>query len=166
MKNNTPAFILILFTLLLLAGCGGTDTDPAAFKGQSYPPTTRIEYIFQAGQAPPGCRVFAELLVTLPAGLHGKIIQEKFENEAKARGTDVVLLGQSRQMKDDEGLTFIYYGPEKEYLCNDKWCGWKYGYDVWEEQGDFVSIGFKEWGNQNVQFDFPVMLEAAFLRCQ
>jgi len=166
MNKITPSLILIILTFFLLSGCGDKDTDMTAYKGQTYPSTTKVEYIFQAGQAPPSCRVFSELLVTLPAGVHGEVIREKFESEARARGTDMVLLGQSRQMEDDEGLTFIYYGPQKEYLCNDKWCGWKYGYDVWDEQGDFVNIGYKEWGNKDVQFDYPVMLQAAFLRCQ
>lgn len=166
MRNSTSSFILIIFTLFFLSACGGKAVDPAAFKGRAYPPTTDIKYIFQAAQAPSNCRVFAEALVTLPAGVHGEVIREQFEAEAKSRGADMVLLGQSRQMDDDEGLTFVYYGPKKEYICTEKWCGWKYGYDVWEEQGEFVNIGYKEWGNQNVQFEYPVMLQAAFLRCQ
>lgn len=166
MKKNILSFILLVFTFVLMAGCGGKETDSNAFKGPVYAPTTRVDYIFQAAQSPPVCKVFAELLVTLPAAVSGDVIQQKLESEARAHGADMVLIGQSRQMEDDEGFTFVYYGPQKEYLCNEQWCGWKYGYDTWEEQGEFVSIGFKEWGNRNIQFDSPIMLQAAFLRCE
>lgn len=166
MKKNVLSLIPIIFTLFLLAGCGDKETDLTAYKGPIYPATTSLQYIFQAGQAAPSCRVFAELLVSLPAEVSGEIMRQKLEGEAQSHGADMVLIGQSRQMEDDEGFTFVYYGPQKEYLCNEKWCGWKYGYDTWEEQGDFVNIGFQEWGNKNVQFDYPVMLQAVFLRCQ
>ena len=166
MKKIIPSLIPIIFAIFLLAGCGGKDTDVTAFKGKTYPPTTKTDYIFQARQAAPSCRVFAELLVTLPTGMHGELMRQRLDSEAQSHGADMVLIGQSRQMEDDEEFTFVYYGPQQEYICNEKWCGWKYGYDAWEEQGDFVNIGFKEWGNKNVQFDYPVMLQAAFLRCQ
>ncbi len=165
MKKIVFSTIMISF-FFFQAGCGDKDADLMAYKGTAYSPTTKVDYIFQAAQAPQRCRVFAELLVTLPAEVDGQQIQQKLESEAKARGADMVLIGQSRQMEDDEGFSFVYYGPQKEYLCNEQWCGWKYGYDAWEEQGDFVNIGFKEWGNANVSFDYPVMLQAAFLRCR
>lgn len=165
MREITLSAILISF-FLVQVGCSDKDADLMAYRGTTYPPTSKIDYIFQATQAPQSCRVFAELLATLPTDADGKLIQQKLENEAKARGADMVLVGQSRQMEDDEGFTFVYYGPQKEYFCNEQWCGWKYGYDAWEEQGDFVNIGFQEWGNTKVRFDYPVMLQAAFLRCR
>jgi len=165
MKNKIPALVAIICALLVLAGCSGKDSDLTAFKGTPYPPTTKVDYIYQAGQAAPACRVFAELLVTLPAGMNGEMMREQLGTEAKKRGADTVLIGQSRQMEDDKGVSFIYYGPLKEYLCNEQWYGWKFGYDAWEKQGDFVNIGFKEWGNKNVSFEFPIMLQAAFLHC-
>ncbi len=165
MKNRIPALVAIICALFLLAGCGGKDSDLTAYKGTAYPPTTKVKYIYLSSQAAPACRVFAELLVTLPAAMSGEMMREQLGTEAKKRGADMVLIGQSRQMEDDEGVSFVYYGPQKEYLCNEQWCGWKFGYDAWEEQGDFVNIGFKEWGNENVSFEFPVMLQAAFLHC-
>ncbi|HEB69016.1 MAG TPA: hypothetical protein ENI88_05280 [Desulfobulbus sp.] len=166
MNNRTSTLVVIICALFLLAGCGGKDNDLTAFKGTVYPPTTKVNFIYLASQAAPPCRVFAELLVTLPAGMNGEQMREQLEAEAKKRGADTVLIGQSRQMEDDEGVSFVYYGPQKEYLCNAQWCGWKFGYDAWDEQGDFVNIGFKEWGNKNARYDFPIMLQAAFLHCQ
>ncbi len=166
MKNRIPIPAAIICILFLLAGCGSKESNLQTYKGTAYPPTDKVKYIYLSGQADPACRVFAELLVTLPAGMNGEQMREQLGNEAKKRGADMVLIGQSRRMEDDEGLSFVYYGPQKEYLCNEQWCGWKFGYDAWDEQGDFVNIGFKEWGNKNARYDFPIMLQAAFLRCE
>ncbi len=156
--------ILSLAMLVLLSSCGGKKT--VAYTGKSYPPTEKVGYAFLASQVPPTCRVFAQILVTLPPDSTGRTIRDSITDEARMRGADIILIGQSRQMKEDEGLNFVYYGPEQEYLCNEKWCGWKYGYDAWEKQGDWVNIGFKEWGNARIRFDYPIMMQVAFLRCR
>ena len=160
------SLLLLCCSLLLLSACGGKDVDPYAFHGTTYPPTNEVRYIFQAAQASPGCRIFAELLVSIPAGANGALMRERLEREAKAHGADMVLIGHSRRMKDDEGFAFTYFGPNREYRCNDQWCGWKYSFDAWDRQGEFVGIGLGQWGNRNVSFPFPVMLQAAFLRCR
>ncbi len=156
--------ILSLAALLLLGSCGGKKA--VIYTGKTYPPTEKVGYAFLPSQVPPTCRVFAQVLVTLPADSTGKSIRDSITDEARMRGADMILIGQSRQMKEDEGLNFVYYGPEREYLCNEKWCGWKYGYDAWEKQGDWVNIGLKEWGNAKIRFDYPIMMQAAFLRCR
>ena len=155
---------LVLTVICFVAGCGGKDST--AHRGEKYPATTTIIPTFQPNQVPVSCRVFSHLFVWLPGGSNGKTIALAVENEAKAHGADMLLIGGSRQAEDDNGLDFIYYGPEKEYKCRDKWCGWKFGYDVWSEQGDWVNLGYKEWGNGGVSFDFPIIMQAAFLRCQ
>jgi hypothetical protein len=166
MNRLISSIILTPLALFLLYGCGGKDVNPNAFHGPVYPPTIGVQYIFQATQAKPGCRIFAELLISMPAGTNGETMREKLDREARAHGADMVIIGQSRRMGDDEGFTFAYFGPQKEYRCNDQWCGWKYSYDAWDKQGKFVNIGLGEWGNKNAYFPFPVMLQAAFLRCQ
>ena len=165
MKRQRTSFLLLFCSLLLLSACGGKEVSPYAFHGPTYPPTGKVQYIFQAAQAAPACRVFAELLVSMPAGIDGAAMRAKLDQEAKTHGADTVLIGQARRMKDDEGFTFTYFGPGREYLCNDQWCGWKYSFDVWDRQGEFVGIGLGQWGNRNVSFPYPVMLQAAFLRC-
>ena len=163
-----PLSLLLLLFLLLPAGCGyfGDEPDQTAYQGPSYPPTRSVKAIFLPGQAGASCRVFAQLLITIPAHATGAEIKKRVETEARARGADLILIGESRRMEDDDGFTFAYYGPGKEYLCTEKWCGWKYGYDAWEEQGEFVSLGYPEWGNPQTSFETPLMLQAAFLRCQ
>lgn len=155
--------VLVAFGLFL-SGCG--DKEPAAYESTDYPPTSRIATAFQYTQVPKPCRVFAELLVSLPTDSTGLSIQRSVFKEAGSKGADLVLVGQSRVREDDDGLLFDYYGPKAEYLCADKWCGWKYGFDQWEEQGDWVNIGYKEWGNQAVGYDVPIMMQVAFLRCR
>ncbi len=156
--------LLVLTVLFLVAGCGGKDST--AYKGKKYPPSAKIIPSFQPDQVPVSCLVFSHLFVWLPRNSNGKTIAQAVEKEAKAHGADMLLIGGSRQAEDDNGLDFIYYGPEEQYKCRDKWCGWKFGYDVWSEQGDWVNLGYKEWGNGGVSFDFPIVMQAAFLRCQ
>ncbi len=155
---------LFLTVLVLAAGCGGKDTT--AYRGEKYPATAKVIPTFQPGQVPVSCRVFAHLLVWLPRDSNGKTIADAVEQEARAHGADRLLLGGTRQAEDDNGLDFVYYGPDLAYNCSDKWCGWKFGYEDWSEQGDWVSLGYKEWGNANVSFDVPLLMQAAFLRCQ
>ena len=155
---------LALTVIFLVSGCGGKDNT--AYKGEKYPATSKVIPSFQPEQVPVSCRVFSHLLVWLPQDSNGKTITLAIEKEARAHGADMLLIGGSRQAEDDNGLEFIYYGPEKEYKCRDKWHGWKFGYDVWGEQGDWVNLGYKEWGNGAVSFNFPIVMQAAFLRCQ
>jgi len=162
-KQNFLGFCCLL---LLLSACASSQNEEAAFKGINYPPTSQVRYIFQPGQADPACRIFAQALVSFPAGTNGAAMRQQLGDEAKKHGAEMVLIGQSRQMEEANEMQFIYYGPNKEYLCNTQWCGWKFGYDIWDEQGNYVNIGYKEWGNSTVQFAFPVLLQAAYLRCQ
>lgn len=150
--------------LLLLVSCGGK--DETAYSGKVYEPTTKIATVFQYTQVPPACRVFAETLVELPPGLNGRDIQQMVYKEAGAKGADLLLVGQTRVRDDDSELRFVYYGPVKEYNCAEDWCGWKYGYDEWEEQGEWVNIGHTEWGNRGVTFEEPLMMQVAMLRCR
>jgi len=164
MRNFFQRAALALLVLFLVTGCGGKQST--AYKGATYPPTTQVIPTFQPEQVPVSCRVFSHLLVWLPSNSNGKTIARAVEQEAKSHGADRVLLGGSRQAEDDNGLSFTYYGPEQEYKCSDRWCGWKFGYDVWAEQGEWLTLGYKEWGNEDISYDVPIVLQVAFLRCQ
>jgi len=164
MRRVARVALLVIAVAALLAGCGGKGST--AYQGVVYPASTRVIPVFQPRQVPVSCRVFAQLLVWLPANSNGQTIARAVEQEAKARGADMVLIGESRRAADDRGLQFDYYGPEREYNCRDRWPGWKFGYSEWSSQDDWVTLGFNEWGNAEVSYDFPLVMQAAFLRCE
>ncbi len=162
MKTLLQAGSLLL--LLILGACSGKDTFQ--YQGPRYAPVEQVRTVFQPTQLEDRCRLFAHLLVYLPAGLDGQGIRSAIESEAGRRGADTLLIGQSRQGEKDIGLQFHYYGPDQEYACRERWNGWKFGYEAWGEQGDWVNIGYREWGNREIVFDYPVVMQAAFLRCR
>jgi hypothetical protein len=164
MKSVFRFSVLMLGVGLLLAGCGGKGDN--TFQGATYSPTTKVIPVFLPEQVPVSCRVFAQLYVWLPAGSTGKTIARAVEQEARAHGADMLLIGESRQASDDKGVSFAYYGPAREYNCRERWSGWKFGFDVWASQGEWVSLGYKEWGSADVSYDIPIIMQAAFLRCQ
>ena len=155
---------LLLILLLIIAGCGKKEAPK--YSGIVYPPTSEVKSVFQPGQVSKVCRIFAEVLVSLPANSTGKGIHDYVITEAGLRGAEMVLIGQSRESEDDDGPVFHYFGPDKEYLCSEKWCGWKGGYDLWAKQGDWVNIGLNEWGNGAVFYDYPIVMQVAYLRCR
>ena len=109
--------------------------------------------------------MFAEVLVPLPADLTGQDIETILFTEAGQRGADLVLIGQSRQGTVN-ATRFLYYGPEREYPFAERWRGWESGYEVWEKQGEWVSIGYNELGRAEVRYDVPLIMQVAMLRCR
>ena len=157
----------IVLSVVLIAGVSGcAKQQEAVFTGTVYPPTTEITTVFQPTQVPVLCRVFAEALVFVPAELTGKDISSIILTEAGARGADMVLIGQTRESRKDQGVQFTYLGPSREYRIADQWRGWRYGYALWSKQGEWVSIGYREWGNEGIRFEMPLVLQVALLRCR
>lgn len=157
---------IILSVALVVGTLGCGKQDGSVFTGTVYPPTTEMTTVFQPAQAPLSCRVFAEALVFVPAELTGEDISTIIQAEAGKKGADMVLIGQTRESKKDEGVQFIYFGPTREYRIADQWRGWRYGYDLWSKQGEWVSIGYKEWGNEVIRFENPLLIQVALLRCR
>lgn len=153
---------ILLAVVSLLTACASSDSG---VKGIHYPSTDKVEPVFQKSQIPESCRVFAHLFVTMPAQYTGQDFVKEVSAEAKSKGADMMLIGQSRQCTTETDLTFTYYGPDREYKIRD-WPGWNFGFDEWEEQGEWASIGYKEWGSGNVRYDYPIVMQAIFLRCQ
>ena len=174
--------------LLVLSGCAKTDQavhslwnnvtgfknelanlkvweKTKSYQGITYIPTDKVVPTFQEQQVPVSCRVFAHLLVHIPSGFTGKGIAQTVETEAMERGADILLLGGARQANSDHGPAFSYYGPAQPYKCRDHWSGWKFAYDDLVNQGEWVAMGYDEWGNQDTLFDAPLIIQAAFLRC-
>ncbi len=87
-----------------------------SYKGKKYPSTKKVVPSFQAEQVPVSCRVFAHLLIHIPEGFSGQDIALAAEEEAKARGADMLLIGGARQTDEDYGgPVFSYYGPAQPY---------------------------------------------------
>lgn len=173
---KTVRCILVAVVLVAVSGCGAGKSvkklvglggdDLTVYKGQVYPATSKIAIAFQPAQVGKSCRVFAESLVLFPANQTGKDIENSLLAEAGQRGADQILIGQTRQGEDDAGLQFLYYGPTYEYLCVDQCGGWKYGYKLWEAQGEWVTLGYNEWGKTGVRFETPLVMQVVMLRCQ
>ena len=163
MSNALQRIFLILVSLGLCA-CSGKDLT--TYTGTAYPQSSTVEAVFQASQVPKSCRVFAQVLVLMPADLSGKDIENAVFAEAGKRGADMVLIGQSRQYEDNDPVKFLYYGPQREYSFADHWGGWRFGYDLWQKQGDWLNIGYGELGNSTAHFDTPVVMQVAMLKCR
>jgi hypothetical protein len=175
----------LLAALPLLGGCGIKERAEAAWEripsaweempflskenrptGAVYPPSLQAEPIFQADQVPAACKVFAHLLIWIPAEANGRGIAKVTAQEAMRWGADMMLIGRSRKADKDRGLEFVYYGPEQPYSCRDSWRGWRFGYEDWVNQGGWVTLGYDEWGQSEAWFNGPLVMQAAFLRCQ
>jgi hypothetical protein len=175
-------------TLLLLSGCAKTDQavqgawdnvtslknelaqlkvwkKTKGYQGITYFPTEKVVPTFQAQQVPVTCRVFAHLLVHIPEAFTGQEIAQAVEAEAMERGADMLLIGGTRRANNNQGPAFSYYGPTHPYKCRDHWNGWKFAYDDLVNQGEWVTMGYDEWGNQKAHFNSPLIIQAAFLRC-
>lgn len=173
---NTKHVIVAVALLAAVSGCGVKNSvkslvglggpDRTVYSGPVYPAASKTAIAFQPSQVNKSCRVFAESLVQTPPQFTGKDIEAGILAEAGKRGADQVLIGRAREGKDNNGLAFLYYGPAYEYLCTDQCGGWKYGYDLWEQQGDWVTFGYAQWGKANAVYEIPLVLQVAMLRCQ
>ncbi|MCW5200652.1 hypothetical protein VU07_02410 [Desulfobulbus sp. F4] len=187
-KKGIGRISLLMAALPVLAGCGVKERTKAMWHqavpavlekvpfisreskptGVTYPPLRgiRAKVIFEPELAQAGCNVFAHLLICTPPGANGHGLAGVVEKEALRWGADMILIGGSRKAKEDRGMDFVYYGPEEPYSCRDRWMGWKFGYADWISQGDWGSVGYNEWGRNEVWFSEPLVIQAAFLRCQ
>ncbi len=163
MRNHGLTLVLLLPVCFLLAACGSH--DQTMYRGMAYPPTDKVQAAFQISQVPPSCLVFAQALMVTPSGFSGEDIDKAVSKEAEARGADMVLIGRSRRSEEGDTLTFHYYGPDKAYPISS-WLGWQYGYEEWEQQGEWVNFGYNQWDNNTAQYDYPIIMHVAFLRCQ
>lgn len=162
MNKTFPFFCVMAAFIVLLNGCASDDTAVHSIK---FPPTEKVEAVFQKNRIPESCRVFAHLFANMPAGYTGQQFVDAVSGEAKSKGADMMLIGHSRQCTTETDLSFKYYGPGREYKIRD-WPAWSYGFEDWQEQGAWASIGYKEWGNGEVHYDYPILMQVVFVRCQ
>ena len=148
--------------MTLLGACASSDKNHI---GARYEPTSQVETVFQVSQVPKSCRVFAHLLATMPATMTTQEFGSRLEEEARDKGADLILIGQARQSTSTSSIDFAYYGPASEYRIQE-WSGWSFALDEWSEQGSWATLGYSEWVQGNVLFDYPAVVQAAFLLCQ
>lgn len=158
-------FILLCVSAVILFQLSACASSSSSQKALQYPPTDKVEPIFQISQAPSSCRVFSHMFATIPPNMMMNEFAGKITDEAKSKGADMLLIGQSRQCTTESSLTYTYYGPDREYKVRE-WPGWSFGFDEWGEQGDWASIGYNEWTDSNIHYDYPIVMQVVFLRCQ
>ncbi|MDH3346661.1 MAG: hypothetical protein OEM02_00980 [Desulfobulbaceae bacterium] len=159
----TACFYSLMF--FMLSGC--SKPDYSLYHGTVYPPTKGVKVSFQPGKVDHGCMVFAHTVFTIPGPVTGQEISSKVSAEARAKGANMLLVGMSRKGNDEDvDYRVDYFGPDHDYLCADGWCGWKYGFEVLEKQQGWLSVGYGEWGNAEVFYAEPIIIQAAFLRCR
>lgn len=161
-----PRSVWIFFTVMIftLSACGGT-TVHSNYSGPQYPETAQVDVLFQASQVQPSCRVFAELFAFFPADVSAQTIATVLTDEARVRGAQVLLIGQSRESEKDEGMYLMYLGPQREYAMDRGWSDWRAGYPVWKKQLGWIVLGHGEWGREDLLFPVPIAVQAAMLRC-
>ncbi len=162
MKKKHLYALLILTTFL--SGCwSGT----AEYEGISFPQTTSTQISFQEHSIPADCSAFAHLQMNSRMHSTGEDIDKAMQQEAGNKGADLVLVGMSRELVDEEleENYFAYYGPEYAYSFNKTWLGWKFGFDEWNDADNLVGLGADKWGNSDISFDNSLLIQAVFLRC-
>ena len=164
MINKYSMLCLMAAVVFLLSACASSD-DSVSKAMLQYPATDKVEPIFQMSQAPASCRVFSHLFATMPARMTTNDFAARIVEEAKSNGADMMLVGQSRQCTTESSLTYDYYGPDREYSVRE-WSGWSFGFDEWGEQGNWANIGQDEWRKSDVLYDYPIVIQVVFLRCQ
>lgn len=162
--NRLSALVWVICAFFLLASCGGK--EKGGYVGTVYPPTQTVQIDFHPDHVDDQCRVFAHALVDFPPNINNREIASLITDEAKKRGADVLLVGHSRISEDDLDFAVSYYGPVQSYRCKDNWCGWKFGFEHWEEQGEWVNLGYKEWNKTEIYHDYSIVMQTALLRCR
>ena len=157
-------FYALLILTIFLSGCwSGT----AEYEGVRFPQTTATQISFQEHSIPADCSAFAHLQMNTKMHSSGKDLEEAMLKEAGDKGANLVLVGLSREMVDEEleENHFTYYGPEYAYNFNKTWLGWKFGFDEWNDADNLVGLGADKWGNSDISFDNSLLIQAVFLRC-
>ncbi|MDW7771511.1 MAG: hypothetical protein SCH71_01345 [Desulfobulbaceae bacterium] len=160
--NRSVLPCLMAAGCILLSGCGALDNSVHSLQ---YPATDKVETVFQKSRIPESCRVFAHLFVNMPAGYSGEQFVAAVSEEAMSKGADMMLIGHSRQCTTETKLKFSYYGPDREYRIRE-WPAWSYGFEEWQQQGAWANIGYSEWGDSTIHYDYPILMQVVFVRCQ
>lgn len=162
MQQKTFSSLLLVTTLL--TGCWSSS---ATYEGITFPKTTNSRVTFQEEGVPSDCSAFAHVMMNSKLQSTGKDIASAMHKEAEEKGANLVLVGISREMPDEEleENRFDYYGPEYAYSFERTWLGWKFGFDEWDEAGSLTGLGIDSWGNGDITYDNSLIIQAVFLHC-
>jgi len=162
--QKTKLFPILILTLLL-PGCF---SGPTQYEGLSFPETANSEVTFLEQTIPANCSAFAHLLLNTKVHSTGQDIANAMHQEAQAKGANLILVGMTREMADEEleANHFEYYGPTYAYTFSKTWLGWKFGFDEWNDAGSLIGLGANNWGSTDVSLDNSLLIQAVFLRCE
>lgn len=160
-------FSASLLLLLLTTGCVSLMSSETT-RSLSFPSTSKVFVTFQEEKVPAQCKAFSHLLITTPADVTGKQVQQEIIANAKQQGADMLLVGIARENLDEDIEEFVFnnYGPKKAYPFQKRWAGWKYGFKDWNNGGEIVSFGFRAWDENETPFNSGIIVQTVYLTCQ
>jgi hypothetical protein len=168
MTPQSTKFLSGFFCFLLLLSLTGCFSNTTTYTGINFPPTQSVEVSFQENAVPNSCQGFAHLIASTTAPISGREIQAAIIKEAREKGANHVLIGMAREEvgNKEDVFHFDYFGPEYPYPYPQGWMGWKFGIQEWEKAGPLIGFGLNNWNDQDSHYDFSLMIQAVFLRCQ
>jgi len=165
LANRFHLSVIVAIIAFSVASC--TSKPPQSTITTVLPATSSVEITFDERQIAEQCRVFAHLIIAIPANLSEIEIKEQVENYAMENGADYVLVGFVRENLDDpDAMSFTSYGPKQPYLFTQQWTGWKFGFRDWNRGGQLVDYGYDRMKREKSPFDMPVNVQALLLTCQ
>lgn len=159
-----PISLLLILTTTGCVNLRSSNTTPSL----SFPSTSKVFVTFQEEKVPQQCKAFSHLLVTTPANVTGKLIQQEIVANAKRQGADMLLLGLARENLDEDIEEYVFnnYGPKTAYPFQKRWAGWKYGFNDWRNGGEIIGFGFRAWEESETPFNSGIMVQTVYLTCQ
>jgi len=156
--------ITLLLLTIVLTGCW---SSTSGYEGIRFPKTSASKLVFQETDIPRNCTAFAHLLMNSKMQATGKELRDALMQEAGDKGANLILVGLSREMLEEEleENRFDYFGPEYAYDFNKTWLGWKFGFDEWNKANNLIGLDAAAWENNEISFKNSLLIQAVFLRC-
>ncbi|PID77718.1 MAG: hypothetical protein CSB24_00075 [Deltaproteobacteria bacterium] len=149
----------------LLAGCTADAGNKAA--DPHYPPGSEVLLVFQDDKVPEHCRVFSHRMMITPDQASGSQIRDELIKNAGKNGADLVLIGLARESMDEQdGYSYLTYGPKNAYNFQNGWRGWKYGFGDWNGEGSIVPLDFEAAAEQQGNFYRSLYIQNIYLTCR
>jgi len=162
-RNFLPAVIAATLWLTLVS-CSTQQQEESLTTVM--PATSSVEITLDKKRIPDTCDVFAQLIITVPAGISATDLKQSIEQYAMRNGADFVLIGMIRESSEaPEMVMFRSYGPRTPYSFKNRWLGWKFGFSDWNSGGSLVDFGHNRLEGNMPAFDVAVDGQALLLSC-